>query len=428
MTLESQPVAMDPGQGQRSDATRHPRLSWFRDAKFGMFIHWGLYALPAGRWQGSAVPGIGEWIMHTARIPVSEYQRLAESFDPVEFDAQSVVSLAKRAGQKYIVLTAKHHDGFCLWKTEQTPYNVVDATPFGRDIVRELAEECQRQDMPFGLYYSQTQDWHHPGGEGNDWDFDEATKNFDGYIEEFVKPQVRELLTGYGPLCLIWFDTPQRISEKQSRELVDFVHQVQPECLVNGRIGNALGDYAQARDNRVPDQVAPVDWETPFTMNDTWGFKTDDDRWKSVEDLLGTLVDVASKGGNILLNVGPDASGRIPTASVERLEAMGRWLDEHGHGVYGARPGPVQDLDWCRSTQGRGRTYLYILRWPDDGRFRLPADIPIRQAYLADGYPPRPLTVRRDGNELEILADPAPPPTYLPVVVLEHDETAAECP
>jgi alpha-L-fucosidase len=310
--------------------------------------------------------------MLRARIPVREYERLAGEFNPTRFDAARWVGLARRAGQKYLVITSKHHDGFCLFHSALTAYNVVDATPFRRDPLRELADECARQGIKLGFYYSQTQDWHHPDGDGNDWDYDESRKDFDGYVERYVKPQVRELLTSYGPICLIWFDTPKRITPEQSRSLVDFVHELQPDCLVNGRIGNALGDYAEARDNAFPDTLVDADWETPATINDTWGFKRDDHNWKSPESLIRKLVDVASKGGNYLLNVGPTAEGVVPQPSVDRLLTVGAWLERNGASVYGTRPGPLQGLDWARSTVAPGRLYLHVLEWPAGGRLELP--------------------------------------------------------
>ena len=190
-------------RGQRAGARSDPRLDWWREARFGMFIHWGLYAIPAGEWKGTRIPGIGEWIMKRAQIPVAEYEQLAAQFNPVQFDAGEWVSLAKNAGQKYMVITSKHHDGFCLFESEFTDYNMVDATPFGRDPLKELAAECQKQGIRLCFYYSQTQDWHHPNGDGNDWDYDEASKDFASYVESYVKPQVRELLTNYGPIGLI---------------------------------------------------------------------------------------------------------------------------------------------------------------------------------------------------------------------------------
>lgn len=404
---------------QRPDGRHDPRLDWWRDAKFGLFIHWGLYAVPAGQWQGQAIEGIGEWIMHRARIPVAEYEQLAAQFNPTAFDADVWVRLAKEAGQKYIVITAKHHDGFCLYHTQLTPYNIVDATPFKRDPIAELAAACARHDMRLGFYYSQTQDWHHPGGDGNDWDYDEASKDFDGYIENYVKPQVTELLSNYGPVCLIWFDTPKRIKPEQSRALVGLVHTLQPDCLVNGRIGNALGDYAEARDNRIPEAAVDEDWEVPATINDTWGFKADDQNWKSTEDLIRKLVDIASKGGNYLLNVGPTAEGIIPQPSIERLQAMGAWLRANGEAVYGTRPGPIQRLDWCRSTVAGDRLYLHVFDWPKGGRFSpKPKGLkrPIQRAYLLSD-PGKPFTpgvyCKRD-----ILQGPAKPPDSVDSVVV----------
>lgn len=404
---------------QRPDGRRDPRLDWWRDAKFGLFIHWGLYAIPAGRWHDQPVEGIGEWIMHRARIPVAEYEQLAAQFNPTAFNADAWVRLAKEAGQKYMVITAKHHDGFCMYHTRLTPYNIVEATPFGRDPLAELAAACARQDMRLGFYYSQTQDWHHPGGDGNDWDYDEASKDFDGYIENYVKPQVTELLTNYGPVCLIWFDTPKRIKPEQSRALVELVHSLQPDCLVNGRIGNALGDYAEARDNRIPDAAVDEDWEVPATINDTWGYKADDHNWKSPEDLIRKLVDIVSKGGNYLLNVGPTAEGIIPQPSVERLQAMGAWLQANGEAIYGTRPGPIQGLDWCRSTVAGDKLYLHVFDWPKGGRFSpKPKGLkrPIQRAYLLSD-PAKPFApgvyCRRD-----ILQGPARPPDPVDSVVV----------
>jgi alpha-L-fucosidase len=404
---------------QRPEARRDARLEWWRAARFGMFIHWGLYAIPAGQWKGQTIPGIGEWIMHRARIPVAEYEKLAEQFNPTQFDPAAWVSLAKRAGQKYLVITAKHHDGFCMFDTELTSYNIVDATPFGRDPMKELAAECARQGVRLCFYYSQTQDWHHPNGDGNDWDYDEATKDFDGYIEEYVKPQVRELLTNYGPIGLIWFDTPKRLSVAQSRSLLDLVHTLQPACLVNGRLGNALGDYAEAGDNRIPDGVVDVDWETPATINDTWGFRSDDHNWKSVPELIHKLVDITSKGGTYLLNVGPTAEGVIPQPSVERLVAMGEWLQVNGESIYGTCPGPIQGLAPYRSTAKDDRVYLHVLDWPRDGRIAvpLPADS-ISRAYVLADPSQASLSVQATSEGLTVAAPATPPDAIDSVVVL----------
>ncbi|MGH2369338.1 MAG: alpha-L-fucosidase [Chloroflexota bacterium] len=417
---EGEPVRA--GAGQRVGAKQDPRLDWWREARFGMFIHWGLYAIPAGEWKGQRIPGIGEWIMYRARIPVKEYEQLARQFNPVKFDAAAWVSLAKRAGQKYLVITSKHHDGFCIFDSQVTDYDIVHATPFGRDPLKELAAECQKQGVKLGFYHSQTQDWHHPNGDGNDWDYVEAEKDFDGYVRNYVAPQVRELLSNYGPICLIWFDTPRRMTPDQSRMLADLVHEIQPDCLVSGRIGNQVGDYAEARDNVIPEQLLDADWETPATINDTWGYKHYDHNWKSPQDLIRKLVDTTSKNGNYLLNVGPTAEGVIPQPSVERLEAMGDWLRINGESIYGAGPGPLQGLSWGRSTARLGKVYLHVFDWPAAGTIRLPAlQGNVAGAHLLSDRSRAALQITRAGDGVAIAGPVAAPDPIDTVIVLEEE-------
>jgi alpha-L-fucosidase len=326
-----------------SDRAGEDRLTWFRQAKYGLFIHWGLYAIPAGEWKGKFVPGIGEWIMNRAQIPVREYEQLAGQFNPRKFVAEEWAQLAEDAGMKYVVITAKHHDGFALFDSKVSSYDVVEATPFKRDVLKELSAACARHGLRLGFYYSQAQDWHDPNGAGNSWDYGpDDKKDFDRYLREKAEPQVKELLTGYGPVALVWFDTPRMMNGERAQRFIDLVRSLQPQCLIDGRLG-ARGDYVSTGDNVVPDVVQGEAWETPATINHTWGFKKDDQDWKSPGEVAFKLVDIVSKGGNYLLNVGPTAEGLIPEASQAVLRHVGRWLKVNGEAVYGAGPSPFGD-------------------------------------------------------------------------------------
>ncbi|HSL22426.1 MAG TPA: alpha-L-fucosidase [Vicinamibacterales bacterium] len=390
-----------------ADAQQQARLEWFRDAKYGLFIHWGLYAIPAGEWRGKRIPGIGEWIMNRAKIPVAEYEQLARQFNPVRFDADAWVQLARDAGMKYIVITSKHHDGFALYDSKASRYDVVDATPFKRDILKELADACARQGMRLGFYYSQAQDWHDPNGAGNTWDFGpDEKKDFDKYLREKAEPQVRELLTGYGPVALVWFDTPRMMTAERASRFTEIVRSLQPKTLIDGRLG-AAGDYVTTGDNVIPPEVQRQAWEVPATINHTWGYRKDDQDWKSPGAIIFKLVDIVSKGGNYLLNVGPMADGTIPQASQDILRTVGRWLKVNGEAVYGAGATPFGDelgefsskgakdvrgnplflvnTEW-RVTSKPGKLYFTFFNEP-----RAPFPIPpirntIKRAYrLADG-------------------------------------------
>lgn len=232
------------------DATAEA-MKRFDDQKFGLFIHWGLYAIPAGVWKGKYVRGIGEWIMFREKIPVAEYAQLAKQFNPVKFSGEEWAQLAEDAGMKYMVITSKHHDGFAMFKSEASKYNIVDATPYGKDPMKDLSAACHKRDIGFGFYYSQDQDWHEAGGRGNDWDFPKE-RDAQPYLEGKVFPQVREILSNYGTLELIWFDTPGLLSDRQVTELRDLVKSKQPGCLLNSRIGHNKGDYVQTGDNAIP--------------------------------------------------------------------------------------------------------------------------------------------------------------------------------
>jgi alpha-L-fucosidase len=328
------------GTDARPDPAREARLAWFRDAKYGLFIHWGLYAIPAGQWKGKTVPGIGEWIMNRAKIPVAEYSQLTKKFNPVKFNADAWVRMAKDAGMKYIVITSKHHDGFALFKSAASPFNVVDATPFKRDVLKELAAACAKHGIRLGFYYSQSQDWHEPNGAGNTWDFGpDSTKDYDAYLRGKAEPQVKELLTKYGPVALIWFDTPRMMTGDRATRFTQIVRSLQPNTLIDGRLGES-GDYISTGDNFIPSDVRAEAFEVPATLNHTWGYRTDDHDWKSPGDVIFKLVDIVSKGGNYLLNVGPLPNGEMPQPAQDVLRTAGNWLKINGEAVYGAQRTP----------------------------------------------------------------------------------------
>lgn len=420
------------------------KMKWFREAKFGLFIHWGVYSIPAGTWKGQQIPGIGEWIMNRAKIPVGEYEQLAGQFNPVKFDAEEWVRLAQDAGMKYIVITSKHHDGFAMYGSKVSKYNIVDATPFKRDVLKELADACAKHGMRLGFYYSQAQDWHEPNGAGNTWDFGpDEKKDFDQYLRGKAEPQVRELLTGYGPVCLIWFDTPRMMDVgDRAQRFIDIVHTLQPACLIDGRLGGQ-GDYRSMGDNRIPNEVVREDWEVPATLNNTWGYKSYDDNWKSPEDLTFKLVDIVSKGGNYLLNVGPTSEGVIPQPSQDNLRAVGRWLKVNGEAIYGAGVTPFGDelgaydpqkkdsrgnrvfvasKKW-RCTTKPGKLFIHLFEWPV-GSFELPPiQEKVTKAYLLADPQRKGLAVRQNGQKWSIALPQAAPDKMDSVLVLE---TAAD--
>jgi alpha-L-fucosidase len=427
----AQPIRKEP------PASQNEKMKWFREAKYGLFIHWGLYAIPAGEWKGQPIPGIGEWIMNRAKVPVKEYEKLTDQFNPTKFNAEAWVQMAQDAGMKYIVITSKHHDGFAMYGSKVSKYNIVDATPFHRDPLKELAAACARHKMPFGFYYSQSQDWHEPNGAGNTWDFGpDDQKNYDEYLRGKAEPQVKELLTNYGPVCLLWFDTPRMMTGDRATRFTDIVKSLQPWTLIDGRLGEK-GDYRSMGDNAIPNQVVNEDWEVPATINKTWGFKKDDTDWKSPADITFKLVDITSKGGNYLLNVGPMADGVIPQASQDNLRAVGKWLKVNGEAVYGAGPTPfgeelgafdnsrtdkkggplfVAATDW-RCTTKPGKLYLHLFKWPN-GEFEVSkVKGTVSKAYmLADK---KSLKMKQSGDKVSVTLPAKATSEYASVLVLE---------
>ncbi len=315
------------------------KQQWFKDAKFGLFIHWGLYALLEGEYQGKKAPGLSEWIMNDLDIPKEEYEKLAAQFDPTAFDADALVKRAKDWGMKYIVFTSKHHEGFAMYHSQCDSYNVVDATPCKRDILKELQLACEKYDMKLGLYYSQAQDWHDEGGL---FGYRENSyEHYQEYLDRKVMPQLREILTGYGKISIIWFDTPLETTYEQSRSMIALVKELQPDCIISGRIGNGLGEYMTTGDNFIPRLPYEGDWEVPATLNDTWGYSKHDHNWKDPEEIIRLLVKINSCGGNYLLNVGPDPLGRIPEESLRILDQVGSYVTANAEAIFATKRMPL---------------------------------------------------------------------------------------
>jgi alpha-L-fucosidase len=331
-----------------SKSDKDARMDWWRDATFGMFIHWGAYAVPAGNYKDKPVKGIGEWIMHNANIPIPEYEEFVKQFNPQKFNAKEWVAIAKNAGMKYIVITSKHHDGFCLWDSKVTNYDIMDFSPFKRDILQELSDACKAAGIKMCFYHS-IMDWHQPDAESKKGYTHQntANPNFANYRENYLKPQLAELIKKYDP-AVIWFDGEwiPEWTEEQGKDLYNFLRNLKPDIIVNNRVGkgrqgmNGMNKYQDAAgDFGTPEQeilegTSNLDWESCMTINDTWGYKLNDKKWKSSKVLIDNIIDIAAKGGNYLLNVGPTAEGIIPEESVERLKDMGEWLKINREAIY----------------------------------------------------------------------------------------------
>jgi len=363
--------------------TREERCAAWQHDRFGMFVHWGVYAVPAGSYKGTEVPGTGEWIMLHGKIPVADYKAFARQFHPVNYDPDAWVRLAREAGMGYIVITAKHHDGFALFDSAVTDWDVVDATPYGKDLLQPLAEACRRHGLKLGFYYSQAQDWCHPGGAGGGWD-PAQQGDMDRYLQQVAVPQLQEILTRYGQLDILWWDTPYNMNRERAEAAWSTLRN-QPHIITNNRLGQwCEGDFTTPEQG-IPSRPLDANWETCMTINRTWGYQRHDQDWKSADALIRNLVDIASKGGNYLLNVGPDADGQIPAPCVERLRAIGRWMQVNGEAIRGTEAGPFGELPVGRTTvKPEERTlYLHVTDWPGDGWIDLPGmHSPVRSAAL----------------------------------------------
>jgi alpha-L-fucosidase len=387
-------VMMGSSSYGQATGDKQEMIDWFRESKYAMFIHWGLYSKPANLWKGETNYGISEWLMNRMKIPVWEYEMLAKSFNPVKFNAREWVQLAKDAGMKYIVITAKHHDGFAMFKSSN-PYNIVDATPFKRDPMMELAKACQEGGLKLGFYYSQFQDWH----EINSWDPSLRDNSFDHYFNTKCKVQVKELLSNYGPISLIWFDTPGSMTREQSLELVELMKTLQPKALINSRIGNDAGDYSSKGDQEIPPKNIPGLWEAVNTTNDTWAAAWYDVNWKSPLQIARDLVSVVARGGNYMLNLGPLGDGTMPATISQFLRISGKWVNAHGDAIYGSSPSPWQRaLPWGDCTCKGNKLNFFVFKWlPGDDLHVFGLKNSIKSAVIA-GNPSEKIDFEQDSD------------------------------
>jgi len=411
------------------------RMEWFNEARFGMFIHWGVYSVPAGEWQGKT--NYAEWFLEQTKMPVSQYEKYARQFNPVKFDAKEWVRIAKDAGMKYMVITSKHHDGFGMWRSGLTDW-CIKSTPFQRDPLKELAAECKKAGIKFCTYHS-IMDWHHPDyAKRRPWnDKATGTPDMDRYVA-YMKGQLKELITGYGPLGIMWFDGEweEPWTHERGVDLYNYVRGLQPNIIVNNRVGKGragMGGMDKGRgvgDYGTPEQEIPptgfgsgVYWESCMTMNNHWGYNKHDQNWKSTETLIRNLIDCASKGGNYLLNVGPTSEGLIPGPSVGRLAEMGRWMKVNHEAIYETEASPFTRTPWGRCTKKVSRRsatlYLHVFNWPADGRLVVPGlKNPVRKAWLLADSRKKSLAIWRSEKGVAISVPASGPDPISSVVAL----------
>jgi alpha-L-fucosidase len=411
-----------PFPAASSALSRDERMAWWREARFGLFIHWGVYSVPAGTYCGQTSDISCEWLMHRFRIPVQEYRRYALEFNPVAYDPDALVRDAKAAGVKYIVLTAKHHDGFALFETKTSDWNVVEASPWGRDLVKPLAEACRRAGLRFGLYYSQAQDWINGGSAvGGHWDAAQHTPMAD-YVENVALPQLRELLTNCGPdvPSVIFWDTPTGMTAELSDRMANLVRSLAPNALTNSRLGPGHHGDFDCPEGFIPaSKPAGTDWEVCMTMNNSWGYTRHDTNWKTPATVVRQLCETVAKGGNYLLNLGPQADGAIPPPAADIFRELGRWMSLHSSSIYGTQAGPFPyRMPWGFSSRLGNTHYLFIFDWPADGIIRVPVRNPVAHAWLLSA-PAATLSSHADGDSLVLLGPALAPDLSVSVIGVE---------
>ncbi len=409
------------------DVRKDGRAKLFDEGNFGMFMHWGLFSHLGGQWNGKTYYGIGEWIMRVAGIPVNEYKAIAEEFDPKSFSAKEIAKLAKDAGMKYIIVNSKHHDGFAMFQTKADAFNIVDATPFARDPMKELAEACREAGLGFGFYYSHNQDWTTPGGTGGPAQYDEGTPaSFNDYFYKKSLPQVKELCSNYGQIDFIWFDTPANMKKELIEELVRVVRSLQPKAMLCSRVGYGMGDYISMGDMEIPLRNTDGLWETADTNNDSWSYVWYDKNFKTPKEILQRLISTVARGGTYLLNIGPDGDGKVPEMGAQFLRDVGRWIQKYPQVIYGAGSSPWgHALPWGDVTTNGNSLFLSIFEWPQDGKLFLPGlKSKIISANLLEGEMGKEVSFNQK-NGLTILSVPfKPADSPASVIELKLDKNA----
>lgn len=386
------------------------KMEWWRDAKFGMFIHWGIYSVTAGIWTDRN--NHTEWLMQEAKIPMREYQKLQYEFNPTDFKAEEIAALAKAAGQKYVVLTTKHHDGFAMFDTKVDSFSITKGSPYGKDIFKELSDAVRAKGLHTGAYYSQGMDWNHIGGwvpDGKEWDPDHIGSYAD-YLDKVSLPQMHELMTNYGDIDLLWFDAGSTIMDIPLCNRIDSLVHCYPSLITNNRLECKRRDFPG--DYFTPEQYIPAvvftnnDWEVCMTMNGHWCYCAYDENWKSTKDLVRILAEVVAKGGNLLLNIGPDRKGNVPEICQRELKEIGDWLQTNGEAIYGTRCSPYQHLPFGWATRKGNMLYLLIRDW--EREIALPETIKVKNARLLAAPSVKIKSMNKDGRTWFSLPEYAP--------------------
>ena len=422
--------------------THDQRIQWWQQAKFGMFIHWGVYSLPGGEWKGKKVSGYAEHLMRKERILRKDYLELAHQFNPVKFNAEEWILHAKKAGMKYFIITSKHHDGFAMFDSKVSDFDIIDQTPFKRDPMAELAAAARKYGIKFGFYYSHAFDWEHPDAPGNDWEYKNpgGDSNLYGgrnwydlhpellpkavkYVNEKAIPQIKELLIKYHP-DIIWFDTPQKLPLSENIRILEAIRETDPNVVVNGRLARSVagnfGDYLNTADR--PAEFFPVtgNWEAIPTTNESYGYHKYDSSHKPVSHFIRLIANAASRGGNLLMNIGPKGDGAFDDKDLTILKGIGKWMDKNGESIYGTTASPLPIQSWGVSTLKGDKLYLHVFNWPSDGKLYVGGLLSqVRKAYLLTDpskiYPVKP----GSPTDLYITVPRKSPDSINTVIVLE---------